>query len=421
MIRGDREYRREKLGIGRPSASQYGASQYCAPTSSKKWTPGIYHEVSAMGSSRAGEWNAVKNRMTDNDDGAMFRFTWMELEKDTLGNYQPGFNLVQDYLDQCADLNKQFMMFVQVKSFGGDSVPKYMKNSTKYADGKNYSGCQNGQYIYESSNGGNGGTVPNLHIDAVKERFQELLKAYADKFNDHPNFECLVLSEASLAKPKGCPDPWTDETKIYNKYAQALVYAKEFWSNSQICQWVNSPRNQMENMVPQLLEVGIGVGMTDLGFEDRAFNYRSDVPNSQPRGNIEWCEIASGKAIVMGHFSKPAYAGEVIARGQVSGTIQNEPHVFPTYPGNAKTRQQTFDLAVNKAKCSHIVFIHNSSSQPHAGDEDNSAPASANPYKATSDEWSGNYAGKSYNVVTDNFLAGSENLGTQHLKPDNWD
>jgi hypothetical protein len=100
--------------------------------------------------------------------------------------------------------------------------------------------------------------------------------------------------------------------------------------------------------------------------------------------------------------------------------IQNQPRVYPTYPGNAKTRQQTHDFAVNTLKATHCVYIHNTSVHPHAGDEDPNAGDSAQPYKTTSDEFSGQYAGKKINLVTDNFLQESENTGTVTTRPDSW-
>jgi hypothetical protein len=395
--------------------------QQCAEhEGNNKWTPGVYHEVSAMYGSRAGEWNTVKGRLTNKDKGVLFRFDWSELEKDELGSYNSGFNLIQDYLDQCAALDKQLMAFIQFKTFGGNAVPKYMRTNTKYADGKNYAGSGNGQYEYASDNGGSGGFVPNMHVAAVRERFEALMTAYAERFNAHPNFECLVFSEASVNKPKGAPDPWGDLTKWYNNMAQGLIFAKGKWANTQLCQWVNAPRKDMENFVPQLLDAGIGAGMTDLCFEEKSFNYRSDVSNNNdPRGNIEWCELASGKAIVMGHMSKPAYNGDVVGRGQTSGKIQGQDHVYPTYPGNAKTRQQVFDQAVNKAKCSHVIYIHNGGTQPHAGDRDPNAGSSAAAYKATSDDYSGNYAGKKFSLVTDNFIKGG-NIATKTARPAGW-
>jgi hypothetical protein len=422
MIRGDREYRREKLGIGRPSASQYGASQYCAPAeSTKKWTPGIYHEVSAMGSSRANEWNQVKARLTPKDDGVMMRFDWSELEKDALGSYSSGFNLVQGYIDQLADLDKQLMLFMQFKTFGGNAVPKYMRDSAKYSDGREYSGCQNGQFAYSSDNGGTGGYFPNMHVTAVRERFEALMCAYAERFDLHPNFECWVMSEACINKPKGSPDPWPDQTRWYSELAKGLVNTREAWSNSQICCFINAPRKDMETFVPQLLDSNIGIGITDVVPDEKGLNYRSDVPNrSDPRGAFEWAELCAGKAIIIAHMSKPAYFCTVVARGQTQGQIQGQPRTYPTYPGNAKTRQQTHDFAVNTLKATHCVYIHNTSVHPHAGDEDPNAGDSAQPYKTTSDEFSGQYAGKKINLITDNFLAESEETGTITTRPDNW-
>jgi hypothetical protein len=122
----------------------------------------------------------------------------------------------------------------------------------------------------------------------------------------------------------------------------------------------------------------------------------------------------------MGHMSKPAYFGTVVGRSQTQGTIQGQSKVYPTYPGPAWTRQKIHNFAVDTVKCTHVVYIHNGGSQPQAGDEDPNAPNSAQTYKTTSDDYSGAYAGKKISVVTDNFLAESDDTGTQTDRPDGW-
>jgi hypothetical protein len=245
--------------------------------------------------------------------------------------------------------------------------------------------------------------------------------AYAERFNDHPHFECLVFSETSINKPKGAPDPWQDEGKWFNQMAQGLIYAKEQWSNVQICQFTNAPRKAMESYIPQLLDYNIGIGITDVVPDEKGLNYRSDVPNrNDPRGAFEWAELCAGKAIIIAHFSKPTYQGTVVGRSQSEGTIQSEPKVYPTYPGPAKTREQNHLFAVNKLKASHCVYIHNGGNQPEAGDRDQNAPASAQSFKVTSDEYSGSYSGKKFNAITDAFIQESESTGTVTDRPDFW-
>jgi hypothetical protein len=75
---------------------------------------------------------------------------------------------------------------------------------------------------------------------------------------------------------------------------------------------------------------------------------------------------------------------------------------------------------VSTAKVTHLVWIYNTGVQVATGDMDTAAPDTALPYTATSDAYSGNYAGKKYNVVTANYLHGSTNIGTNTARPVGW-
>jgi hypothetical protein len=334
-----------------------------------------------------------------------------------------------------------------------------MRDSALYSDTKDYynivtdklnptgkrnQGSFNGEYAYESSNGGPGGFVPNMHVPAVRDRFIALMQAFAAEFNTDPYLEAIVFSEASIAEPigsagsahqvmnSGTPNQiiidrpttdgaeWADLDEWYTEMANGLIAARMALSNIQLCQWVNAPRIKMEDFVPILKANKIGIGMTDLCWEDKGFNYRSDAASPQPRGNIEWCQLHEGVAMVMGHAAKTSYIGTVAARGQVAGTIQGEPRVYPTYPGLGPTRQAVRDFAVSTAKVTHLVWIYNTGVQVATGDMDTAAPDTALPYTATSDAYSGNYAGKKYNVVTANYLHGSTNIGTNTARPVGW-
>ena len=114
----------------------------------------------------------------------------------------------------------------------------------------------------------------------------------------------------------------------------------------------------------------------------------------------------------MGHASKPALEGTVVGRNQQSGTIQQQSKVYPTYPGIGPSRQQTRDFAVNTVGVTHLLWAHNTGTQPNTGDRDPLAknpgdvdaqgnplpPPYADPYTAYP-----GYGGVKYNTVTDNW------------------
>lgn len=409
------------------------------PTANKNWNPGNYIE----GTSDS-EWNGIKTRLNQTNDpdghwkGAMMRISWREMES-TQGNYS-GMSKIRNWLDQIAAFpGKRLMIFLGMKTFGGSSfaVPDYMRNSTTYSGGIQYTGSQNGQYAYGSSIGGPGGFVPNMHVNAVKNRFIALMEEIANRFNDDPCLEAVVFSEATIAKPVGAPTPWPDQQEWYDNYRDGLAAAKTALSNIQISQWVNSPRDQMKTFVPEIRALGIGLGMTDLTYLDEGFNYRNDLPgtgdNNTPPGNIQHCQESAGLAIITGHVSFPAMDGSATNRCQKGGFIQTQPIEFPRYPGLGKTRQFVQDWARDTVGVTHMIWRHGTSTQPSTGERDPNMPtdcsnmtaaelASAGFWTATSDAISGSYAGKSRNLITDNWIHHpSSDISTVTTRPAGWD
>jgi len=432
-----------------------------------KFLPGNYMEIANTGSARANQWNTPGNNSPSTRGvlqrlqadpnghwkGVMLRFLWTELEGNELGDYTAGIALIHSYLNQLAAYpGRRLMIFIAFKTFGAsiNAVPFYMRNSSVYADGKDYyttrngvrnQGSFNGQYAYESSNGGPGGFVPNMQVAAVRERYKALMQAYALEFNDHPALEAIVMAEAAVAQPIGSigaanetvngvvitrPNTdggsWSGLNAWYNNMADGLINAKVHWSHTQISQWVNSPRSNMKTWVPTIRAGGIGLGMTDLCRLDKGFNYRSDLPglSGENPGNIQHCQESNGLAIITGHMSQPAMNGSVTARNQTAGTIQQRPEVYPLYPGTCETRQQVFDWAVNIVGCTHVIWVHNTSNHPAAGTKDPNAPSSSGTYTSISDSYTGTYNGKSHNLATDNWIHNSPNILTNETRYTGW-
>lgn len=409
------------------------------PVANKNWGPGNY--IASSTTDNDSVWNktgspygnlqnrGILQRLQDpvtgaNWKGALLRFAWTDLEGDTLGSYTAGMDKVESYLDAMRTLpGRRLLIFIQVKTSGADShaVPLYIRNNAIYNDNSGYSGAYNGEYAYASAIGGPGGYMPNMHVPALRDRFKALMQAFATRFNSNPYMEAVCFSEASISKPIGSPTDWPDTQNWFDGMTNAFIDMRTNLSNVQLCQWINADRGDMKTWVPQLQAAGIGVGMPDLCPEDKGFNLRNDYPGQAGTapGNIQHCQNGAGLAIVMGHASKPALSGTVANRNQTSGSQQGQPHVYPTYPGVGLSRQQTHDFAVtdsNGPHVTHLLWAHNTGTQPNTGDSDPQAPASADNYTAFT-----GYGGVGFNTLTDQWISnGGSTITTVETRPAGW-
>lgn len=393
-----------------------------------KWHPGLY--IASTTTNNQSIWNKVGtgagtegiiqrfNADVDNKwRGAMLRFMWGKqrnssgaiqpddfLEDDTLGSYNAGMDRVQAYLDTISTFpDKYLILFIQIKTFGNfaDATPLYMHNKSNPAY-DDPDGFGNGQYNYASNIGGAGGFVPNIHVDAVRDRFIALTNEIATRFNDHPRFEALVINEASIVKPTGS-GVWANKSVWYDKMTQCHSAMRTVFTKTQTVQWINADRIDMKPWVPDLRALGVGLGMPDLCKDDKGFNWRNDLPNSSDinPGNIQHCQASNGLVNIMGHMSQPTFDGTITERCQTSGAIQDQPYVYPAYPGPGILRQQVFDFAKNTVGCTHVVIAHNTSNQPITGEIDPKIPSTCakHPWTALPE-----YSNRKYNVITDQWL-----------------
>lgn len=400
------------------------------PPSTKQWNPGNY--IASTTNDNASIWDKVgtgpgtegvlQRFNADTGDlwrGALLRFQWTDLEGDTLGSYNAGMNVLKGYLDTVATSypTKRIIVFIALKTFGAtnNAVPLYMRNGSdaSYNDPDGYG---NGQYAYDSGNGGPGGFVPNVHVNAVRDRLKALMAEMATRFNNHAALECITYSEASINQPIQAVT-W-DTTPWFTNMTNVFTDMKTNFTNIQICQWINASRADMAPWVPTIRALGVGVGMPDLCPEEKGFNFRNDYPGqaSTNPGNIQHCQNSNGTGIIIGHASKPAQSGTVVGRSQVSGTQQGQPHVYPTYPGLGTSRQAVHDFAVNTVGVTHFCIAHNTGNQPVTGETDPAAPASADPYTAFT-----GYGGVKFNTITDNWIKDpTSSITTITTRPSGW-
>lgn len=397
------------------------------PTANKNWNPGNYIGATSSGIADWTKTNGIYNRLLYNNGvnnwmGAMLRFQWDDLERaqgeyaweETIGGkvVRKGMYQIDDCLAQIAGINgKRLIIFFQVKTFDSadNSVPAYMRTSSTYADTTDpgwaangvyqYSGSGHGQYGYippPDSPNPNGGYVPNMHITAVRERFKALMLEFATRYNGNPNLECIAFSEASINKPVGSPTTWTPTTTWFNNMTNAYAYMRTNMSNIQICQWINSDRDDMEWWVPDIVAEGIGLGMPDMAKDTKSFCYTpTNSPNTGP-GNIYWMNQYPNTAIRMGHASKPTLESTVMNTSQ---TVLNASPGTGAYPGVSWSRQDCATWSKANAAVTHRVWAHNTGSH----------------------SVSTLYNGQNYNTVTENWIRnGASDISVNETRPTGW-
>lgn len=181
----------------RPNApSHFCVDEKCAPdvvTSKLKWHPGHYMWLDRNNTSpeiRAGHMaqiDAIKADPTVR--GVKLALYWAHLEG-APGDYSAGFKIIDEYLAKLKSTNKYLIFSVQDRQFGGYSTltqffPAYILNApygvTKMSNGITARGWQT----------------------ATMDRLIALSKAYAARYNGHPNFEMYQVEETSVAVPVG--------------------------------------------------------------------------------------------------------------------------------------------------------------------------------------------------------------------------
>lgn len=358
------------------------------PPTSRNWNPGNYIAETSYDTNTL--WGQITSRLSPVNDpdghwvGVLIRKPWDQLE--TAEGVYGGLDDIATRLGQIAALaGRKLIVFIQVKTFNtlnssGEvttrrhAVPEYMRLSSLYADPDGYTNDlgEYGEYAYLSANGGPGGYVPNMHVAAVRARWDALIAAFAASFNSSPYLEAVALSEASISQPYQVTGTWSRQAEWYAGMLSSFSAMKTSLPDIQICQWINAPRSVMSTQatytsprtgwVPDVSATGIGLGMTDLCINDKSFQY---VPPSTPGGvyfsthpgNIFLCQNeGQGNGIVIGHASAETY------RGSVATESQTDPYV---YPGPQQTRQETRDFATNTVGCTHTVWAHNTSVDPY--------------------------------------------------------
>ncbi len=245
----------------------YAASATAAPVSGPiKWHPGHYYTI--MGDKNNSTYLAKvysELKSTPALRGVQIRYSWSELET-SYGVYD--FTSIDKRLAELAAQNKRLIILLQIKSFDPKivPVPEYLKDQI-YDEG-----------IFTINNGGSAlkkGYNIKLWNYKVRDRLVALVSALGMRFNSHPYFEGIGLTETSMGVPIKSPSS-TQVDGFYNNLLVVNKKMREFFPNTMTFQFTNYPRPVLKSFIENLSAMGTGLGGPDTFIEDPGLNNPGD-------------------------------------------------------------------------------------------------------------------------------------------------
>ncbi|GKS69321.1 hypothetical protein W03_13250 [Nitrosomonas sp. PY1] len=227
-----------------------------------KWHPGHYYQL--LGGAKNNPkfmMDAVYKDLVNTPAlrGIQVRYMWGDIET-AKGQYN--FASIDKHLAELQKRNKRLVIMIQTKSFSANSVtyvPPYLR-SVEY-DG--------GVFTFSGS-GPNKPTGENLKLwnPLVRDRLSELFRALGKRYNAHPYFEGIGMSETALGAPLN-PVTGTQTNDFYKNLHMVLQEARKAFPNTMVMQSVNYPRPIIAPLVETLKKMGGGLSHPDTYLEER--------------------------------------------------------------------------------------------------------------------------------------------------------
>ncbi len=228
-----------------------------------KWHPGHYYTL--MGDKNNSTYMAKvysELKSTPALRGLQIRYNWAELEK-SYGVYN--FSSIDKRLAELSARNKRLVIVLQTKSFDPSIalVPDYLKADL-------YEG---GVFTYTNGDDIVKGDNVKLWNPDILARMVKLMQALGKRYNSHPYFEGIGLTETSMGTPviplsSAQTDGFYNNLLIVNKRMR-----EEFFPNTMTFQFTNYPRPILESFIENLSTMGTGLGGPDTFLEDPGLNY----------------------------------------------------------------------------------------------------------------------------------------------------
>ena len=227
-----------------------------ASTSEVKWHPGHYYTLMGQGKNNPKYMTQVYRELkkTPALRGLQIRYHWAELE---LEENMYDFTSIEQLLAELTAQKKRLIILLQTKSFDPSTafVPDYLKRE----DG-----------IFPFSSFGKKdikGYNLKLWNPRVHDRLAALISALGKRFNSHPYFEGIGLTETAMGQPMvEITDNQMDN--YYNNLLSINQQLRKHFPNTMTYQFTNYPRPMLKSFVSKLREMGTGLGGPDIFLEE---------------------------------------------------------------------------------------------------------------------------------------------------------
>ena len=219
-----------------------------------KWHPGHYVVFGADEGGDVISAGLKETRHLPFVKGIVVRSYWRQLEPE---KNRYAYDRIDPFVKKAAADGKGFFLLLATRAFTpGKGTPDYIKSP-------HYDG---GVFAIKNVKGQPSENI-TLWDDDVRYRLAQLIRALGQRYNGHPNFEGIILSETALGIPV---EPISPEKKA--AFYKNLIYldqvARAAFPNSTVIRFANYPTDQTPAIVANLQRKGIGWGAPDIFLED---------------------------------------------------------------------------------------------------------------------------------------------------------
>ncbi len=175
------------------------------------------------------------------------------------------FSSIDKRLAELAAKNKRLVIVLQTKSFDPSIVlvPDYLKADL-------YEG---GVFTHTKGDDIVNGHNLKLWNSNILARMAKLMQALGKRYNSHPYFEGIGLTETSMGTPV-IPLSSAETDSFYNNLLIINQRMREeFFPNTMTFQFTNYPRPILESFIENLSTMGTGLGGPDTFIQDPGLNY----------------------------------------------------------------------------------------------------------------------------------------------------
>lgn len=233
------------------------ALQTCAPLTPDqrgyvKWNPG--HYILGAGGNRDkqadnflsgyGNIAAIK--------GMQKEYFWSELEP-TIDSYR--WEDIDADIAKLAAKNRKLAIVIKYKyklSTTESSIPQYIRALPN----ANVSGVNVPSYFVQKNNMGH---HANLGHPGTRERFNTLLKAMSDRYDNNPNVVSVSFLETSI----GAAVSSAQADRFIDGFIQMHDFAGCTFKHTPLFQNTNYPRDRLKEFTDNMVENGVGLGGPD--------------------------------------------------------------------------------------------------------------------------------------------------------------